>query len=704
MTMSDKQNQKNQRIYGVDFGTRNISIAKVDIDISQYGSDSKSVTSFVSDHIGMTNIFNGVQYIKPHQGADTMTSYKVRRMGNDCVRSKPFEGIECWSKQESGLDSSFDPNKIDIQEIYLPNGITAKIDREMMMVSIVTHIRELIDLDMKKNPIPGSIEESIIPKVVFALPELTPAKKFILQWRIKQLFNIESANAYVLDFLTDTNAVVFARFNQAYPNLINREIKNESSNETILILKSGHMTTEILEVETSLDSVKSLCRIKILNRLSVPFGGKTLDNRIASITGELESSKEVEKIKLNLSMLESTRYDGDYRSINISRSDIMNDDIKESLDRLHAFILSSNARTIELVGGNTRSFVIQHLLNTISDSGRSEYICRRGLSADETTAIGASIYGAVSELTNHLDMDMHMHVELDRCISPAVVEVKSPWSIRVDINDPDMKYAYVLNMDFKLTRTNFIKYDNGGGREDSLKLMRARDLELKRGCEEPSDIRMISITASERPNRITYGDLSFDINIVPGVDVKTRDFATDLFIQLNMLDIPEVISVKKPGVSDNLKYVLDLGSRFNERYAYATPTPTSDIQVENEIRRYQRLLDRIGALYNRMESICFDRSGYQTRKQEYIDEISRIKSSYAYSQSSIDRLEDEYKKLLDTYEFCRVITIDGDIELGSNYAPDPEITVDHRLTRDAIDLIIRDEKGLDMLERMIGSN
>jgi hypothetical protein len=682
-----------QRTYGVDFGTRSISISKVDIDVSPFTPDGNNQTSYLSDQIGKTTIFNGVQYVRPPAGADALTSYKVRRMGNECGRSRLVDSILNWD------DPDFDPDDSIVITTCLPesSGSTVEVDREVRAVSIVTHIRELIDRDMETDPIASTVGKPRRQKVVFALPELTPKKRTVLQWRIDQIFNAEPLdNDYDLEFITETNAVAFARFNQAYPNYIQCDTTcKEPSSETILILKSGHSKTEVLEVETAYHDLRSVYRVIILNRLTVPLGGRTLDRKINWTIGSFETSKEVENIKHDLSMYDTTFYDDDGRGmIRISRDRLMDDEISGYLEDLQNFILRSNATTIELVGGNTRSFVIQNLLKSIENG----YSIRRGLSADEATALGAGVYGAVLELSQR----SNMRVEFDRRfdMDTQAVEVKSPWIDRVG-GAEEIRH-YVQGVEFSGSRMDLSRQDVKNG----LKMMRARDLELGRGDHTPSEVRMITIKGSDRPNRIIYKDLRIDLDISPDWEfqnskrrMKYSDFTADLFLQFNLLDVPEVVAVTQPGISVGYDHTLDYGERFSERTTHSA----SDMVVEAEIRHFQRLYERIGSLYNRMEAFFFDRDAYRSKKQSILDEINRVKSAYAYAESTVDRLEADYKKLLDTYEFCRVLTVDPDMMDDPNYRPDPEVGIDTRLTREAIDQIVKDEKGLEMLEGMIGS-
>jgi hypothetical protein len=659
-----------QRIYGVDFGMRNISISKVDLDLSPFTSGSRSKASFLTDQIGKTTIFNGVQHIDSSD-SDAMSVYKLRKMGNECNRSKPIHSIQYLT--DHAPDFSIDQK--------MPNGDSVMIDGEIAMMSIVTHIRELIDRDMESDPVTNTGSD-LTSMVVFALPELTPFKRMITRWRIEQIFNIEDSPQYDLAFMTDTNAVAFARFNQAYPNYINQETETSSSSETIIILESGHTSTEIMEVCTEYHDLRSVHRVKILRRLKVPIGGRTLDRKISRIIGKIETSKEVENIKHNLSMYESTYYDGENGRIKISHSDLMDDEISFNLEELQDFILLGGEKPIiEIVGGNARSFMIQDLLKTLGPNTS----IRRGLSSNETTALGAAIHGAAMIISGHNGR----RIEFDRCSGPEVL-VRSPC-----LNDNQIVTGYYeQSIKFDTTRL-----DLNGEQNTSLKMMRARDANITLKNESiQSEMRMLTIKASDSPNLLQFEDLSIEIGVAGYEERRHPDFAADLFVRLDLLDLPEVVGVTRPGSTLNsLSHSLSYG--LDERTGYSA----SDVQLEAELRHYQRLYERIGTLYNQMEAFYFDREGYDAKKQSILNEVNRIKNSYAYNQSSIDRMMAEYKNLLDTYEFCRIVTVDTDLLDEQMYQPDPEIAIDSRLTRERVDSIIRDEKGLDMLESMMSS-
>jgi Hsp70 protein len=398
-----------------------------------------------------------------------------------------------------------------------------------------------------------------------------------------------------------------------------------------------------------------------------------LDRKISQIIGKIETSKEVEKIKHDLSMYESTFYDGESRRIKISRADLLDDEIDSYLEEIQDFILRSDSKIIELVGGNTRSFAIQALVNSFG-SGIS---IRRGLTSDETTALGAAIYGATSYLAdrNRQYMRFERYARDDNSIT-----VRSPWASNSNSNNNDGANGiggyYQQKFDFTTTRLDLSKGSDG----DSMKMAKA-------------------IKASKFSNLLRCDDLEIQIGVEGDEDRKFPDFAADLFVRLDMLDLPEVMGVTRPGISLKYPHSLDYGNDMSARAGYSA----SDMQVEFELRHYQELYERIGSLYNQMEAFYFDRDGYSTKKESITVEIERIKTAYAYTQSSVDRMVAEYKNLLDTYEFCRIVTIDPDLMIEPMYAADPEVVIDPRLTRDKVDSIIRDEKGLEMLETMMNN-
>jgi hypothetical protein len=124
-------------------------------------------------------------------------------------------------------------------------------------------------------------------------------------------------------------------------------------------------------------------------------------------------------------------------------------------------------------------------------------------------------------------------------------------------------------------------------------------------------------------------------------------------------------------------------------------------RIEKKFEKYADLHKRIGDIFNKMEEFYFDKQGYTTKKLSILEEISRLKTSYTYSTNAVDKFQSDYKKLLDAYEFCRIVTVDPDLLDSDTYKRDPEVVVDDRLNRSIIYQLIQEEQGLAMIEQMM---
>ena len=676
--MATNNYKRIQRVYGVDLGARNISITRIDLDATPFG-DATLETTHLRDRIGKTTILNGVQMVKP--GQDAVMMYKVRKMGSECNRSKPFYSTQYIDGKRG--DSEVDISLPDREQV---------ISEEVLNTMIIAEIRDLIDSDMRENPINSvfNTTEARV-KVVFGISESSALNRSILRWRINQVFFAEGDDdTYELEFITESTAVAFARFYQHSPDFFKRKpVKRES--ETILILNAGHTSTEMMKVEIDTDPKNADYGVKVLDRIRIQKGGRDLDQRIARIIKKLPDSKDVENVKHDLSMYSSTRCtvdDGDsVRQVKISR-DMAWDDFSLDRDILTNFVRGSNCSMIELVGGHTRSFVIQEILKDLP----SEISIRRGLTADEATAQGVAIYGVVSYVKNRIEFETNDH---------RTVRIKSPWTKTVgETHEVGGYYSQVCNF-------STCKVGNHDIDSSSLRMMQARDYELRKQGD-PSDIRMMTIKCSnvlDVPITINYEDMDFNLNVDTrpennhGAPDKCWDFATDLYIKIDSLDLPDVVGVTYPGSTIGLSFGIDFENVFDQRSAHSD----QDMNVECEIRHLNKMYERVGDLFNRMEAFYFDRDGYQAKKESLRHEIERIKGAYAYSLSAVENIEASYKKLLDTHEFCRIVTVDPDLLNESMYCPDPEVVVDPRLTQEIIDTILKDEKGVKMLEEMMNS-
>lgn len=654
-----------QKIYGVDFGTQNISISRIDLDLAPFSDASKTKISYLTDQIGKQTIFNGIQYLNSQPTCDATSLYKKRKMGNECVRSKEVYSID-------GGSHITRINMIDGTEIEIPSDISN--------ASIATHIRDLIDMDIKKNMLEA--DSKYTPLIIFSLPSsLTPKMLSNLRKRIEQIFNLENP-MYRLDFLLDSHATAFARFNQAYPSYIDNHDKNLSSSEKVLLLSAGHSYTEVMEISTEYDAFNSVYRIVVVNKTRVEVGARDFLDLIASKIGIEESSKsnEVEKIFHNLSMYNSTTYYGENDTIVFNREDFCN--CISKLKPIEDFILESNIDIIEQIGGFCRSFVIQNLL--VECSNKKVLTVRRGLSADETTALGASVYGTA-------------------CILSKRSTLRRVEFTRTDQTNLEIIYSdYDSGIENSSIRFNEVCTELGSEPHSFSMIQRAREHGISLQSLKSPDVRIANIStfSNQIPMiQINYWNLSMILNIDHNQNNKPYYYASiDILFHLNMLDLPEVINI-----TDSMS---TYGFDFYEIDGFGKPIDMNinmNMQIELELRYYQKLHDKIGALYNKMEAFYFDHDGYITKKQSILHEINCIINSYAYVQNTIDTLKEAYKRLVDTYEFCRIVTVDPDLLDEEMYKPDSEVVVDHRLTRERVDSILRDERGIEMLENMMNS-
>jgi hypothetical protein len=708
-----KKVKKVNRYYGIDFGMRNIVISRIDIDQNPFENQIPEL-EYLTDSIGKRNIFNGMQYVQKPSLNDAMSRYKKRRLGNECQRSKEIISVS------NGDDESYKViNKLQLDDREV------EINRDVSEAAIVSHIRELIDTDMKNSDV-----ELQNVKVIFAITtSLSPKRRFYLRERITSMFNLEEDTKLDVEFIADDYAMTFAKFDLTHPQFANRTIEIESPNEEVtLIINASHSQTSLIIVKTEHDKSRESYHLDIVDRYPCPVSGHSIDEIIAneiveqavraygeSSRDELDTdaimiSRDVEKIKHDLSMYASVRHTmellGADLDIQISRKDIRRSiahDRFVTVRRLATALSKYPISSIELAGGFSRSFVIQDILDECMrdrTENKGDIPVRRSLSADETTAKGAALYGLITEYATNNRMEFEfsrifkvMHTFPKKKPAKAdngTVEVLSPWGTEeVPIN------YYEQSIEFKGGPTRYRM-------NDTIRMMEARNSSTSSSNIQDSNLKMLAIKASRHPNLIKYGDLKYELMVdANNLDDRRKDgFAADLYMKLDMLDLPEVVTVAGR-LTTYSEYDYDVF--YDDDIVHLQTQVVEDAALEAELRYYKDICDRIGKLYNQMEAFYFDRNAYTSKKDSIQSEIARIKRSYAYPTSSIDKLENDYKKLLDTYEFCRIVTIDADMLTEPNHARDSEVGTDSRLSRDMIDSLIQEEEGLVMMEDMMSA-
>lgn len=653
-------------IYGVDFGCHAIKICKMTI------CDDKVKLDMLMDRMGILSIPNGVQIINPPTDADAITSYKLRRMGNECIRSKPM--------------SNYNEPVITMRD-----------------VSIVTHIREIIDDDVKESQY-----ESPNVRVVFAL---SMERESIRRYKhtIEILFNLD--NPYKLEFVKDAYAQMMTKFTAAHPEFyvrhLGKETNDERSSTVGAILDAGEdsIRFHVVRFERHVDKYT----VHFLKKFetSAP-GARFFKDKIAMMindeyyrcTGEISrivpTDRTVERILHDLSMYESVSRTIDVKDaeikITFKRSDFddvegrrapvirkINEVIRDFLPKIKWF---------EVVGGFSRSFVVSEMLRQI------DMPFRQTMNADEVTARGAAYWGVKEYFDSR--------VSNRSCLLPSapsftlVRHLKDPIYARPirKLGAPaSPAKSPVITSEYSASLANRIMI----ARHNSTKESVGHD----KMCD-PTDLVHFKFANSEcaacvpdHSDGIVFevGTNMDALDDVIKVSNESTDGSTDVYVTVDMLDAPYFVAVRENGFT----YVEKKFNRVERVYEQA------DV-IEGRERVYRDAYDkckRIGDIYNQMEAFYFDRDAYATKKAQIMERMKAIKTKYSYTELDSVSLKTELKTLVDKYEFCRVVTIDPDLLNETEYAPDPLATPDPRLNRITIDTLIRDDKVLVMMEDMM---
>lgn len=656
-------------IYGVDFGCHAIKICKMTI------CDDKMKLDMLMDQMGSRLIPNGVQIIDPPADADAITSYKLRRMGNECIRSKPM--------------SNYNEFVITMRD-----------------VSIVTHIREIIDNDVKESQY-----ESPNVHVVFAL---SMERELIRRYKhtIQVLFNLD--NPYKLEFVKDAYAQMISKFATIHPEFYARHLGKETddkrSSTVGAILDAGedsiHFHVVRFERHVNKYTVHSLKKFQT----SAP-GARFFKDKIAMMindeyyrcTGEISkivpTDRTVERILHDLSMYESVSRTIDVKDaevkITFKRSDFddvegrrapvirkINEMIRDFLPKIEWF---------EVVGGFSRSFVVSEMLRQI------DMPFRQTMNADEVTARGAAYWGVKEYLESR--------VSNRSCLLPSAPSFTLVRHLKDPICAGSVREPGGPATSLKSSAVWAPVYTSEYSESLANRIMIARRNSTNVGhgeTRDPTDLAHFSFVISECMAYVSdYSDgIIFEVGANTGasddvikVPNESMDGIIDLYATVDMLDGPYFVAVRENGFS----YVEKKFNRVEKVYEQA------DI-IESRERVYRDAYDkckRIGDIYNHMEAFYFDRDAYAAKKAQIMEHKRAIKTKYSYTESDSASLETELKTLVDKYEFCRVVTIDPDLLNEAEYAPDPLATPDPRLNRITIDTLIRDDKVLVMMENMM---
>lgn len=709
-----------QRYYGVDFGNRSIIISRIDVSKSnKLNTLNSSKIDILSDQAGYSSIFNGMQYIDTSsiKSNDSSLYYNKRRFGNECMRSQPTISI---AKSNSNSSDSYDSIKINDNEYLIPRTISE--------VAIISLIRELIVTDIKNtNPTEKLIDHT---KVIFAISSSYSAnKRDELIIRINSVFiaNELDGDSISIDYILTDYALAFAKFGTRYPEYIGRSFIDPNlmyksnidyERKISLIVDASYSQTNLLVVATCFDMDTGKYCLHLLDRLKINLSGSGLDEIIIKMVidqgvekygesnrGNLSQlihsdRKEIEKIKHNLSLYPKVSDELDFSDfqfkIHINRHNIELRTESELRYAIYKFYNKYNFSTIEPVGGFSRSFLIQDILNDFIDSVNNVSIIR-SLNPDESVAKGTALYYIINDMnSNAYKLNQKPNFEFKRWFSK--------YENTIDIAHTSLMLNKSDNGESYYTNNNFNNEIRFAGQSHLFTTREKQFTEAYDRYINPDkynaygldpNMKMVRIKIDpESPIFITYDGIEYTA-MINNLDQKQT---CDIYIQFDMVDIPVIIRIGNGHFVDYC-FTINKGpyieNIINEMTRYT--------KVESELCRLKQLYDRIGTLYNKMEGFYFDKDGYISKKKSIRYEIDRIKNSYSYIHTSITKLEKSYKRLIDTYEFCRIVTVDADILDNPFYAPDSEVSVDPRLTKDMINKLIQKESGLRTMENMMKS-
>jgi hypothetical protein len=698
--------QEVDRFYGIDFGSRSISITRIDYSTNPRDANPIDI-QVLTDGIGKRIIFNGMQYCHSNHTTDPAMYYKNRKFGNDCHRSNPIISISPQKGDDYG--------ETDI----MIDGTTHRIDLNYSEVMIAGYIKKIIDADISKSTEVSRSLRNI--KAVFAISSsLSCDRRQVIRSHINELFNFADTPIKT-EFMTSDIALSYSAFYLRYPDYPNKSIKPslindmrkttpiQDNDEAVdLIIDASHTQTTLSIVSTSYDKLERRFNLKYLNRYSVFLSGQLLDLRIRDLIidagvsrfgnasrCDLESKihidrQEITKIKHDLSMYDNVTCTidiGEYVfTVDVTRESALNEEIITQMsvvtDIIHGLKREYGFNNIELVGGFSRSFVIQNCvqdtLREIQSNRHYEFqtTVRHSMNADEAVSNGAALSALLKD------------VERDQDIYKGFKKRKFDFEYQFN-SQPSTISIYATNSP---TYHETIEFNTAQYRD-------------YRGSDAKSQIRMIKIHQTCPDIRIVYEDIKFSIT-PDNFTQNTNGQTYDMYFEFDMLGIPRVQNITKDScLEDFINYNVTFGPNMQ----YSEAMLVQNNLVESELRRCQNLSDRIGSLINKMEGIYFDRSGYSARKQSIADEIAKVKNRREIDDSDIHKnliisvLRDKLRKLIDTYEFCRIVAIEEDLLTDSNYKPDSDLTIDTRLTRSTIDSLIKNERGLTSMELMMNS-
>jgi len=626
--------------YGVDLGMRNICITAIETD--RYGVQKVRV---LTDAGGKREIFNGMQYIglpDTDTAVDPRALYNKRRLGNSCVRSKQTITM---SDNNAAIWMS------DLVEMGQTKGSDSlNVPRFVSMVGVLSQVKELINKDIRAAcTSTGAINDT---RIVFSLSSsLSAVSRNRYRSMIREVFK-----GFVIDFILSDYALWFN-----YTDTNSNALKVVTNPEYVMVVDASHSQTLVMVLYVTAAGTSIVHRTsfnvcgKELNFLLVSEVMKQVLQNASSMTNLssyiFSESSLIEKIKHDLSMFEvcDTSLDIGEQTvrIKIDRNSLEMVAESELQFGMTELISKYSIKNIELAGGFSRSFVIQDILNNIMSKNKNIGV-RKAMTSDDAVARGAAMC-SVGGLAQQIKLMRLLKQTEDSLL----------------INN---------------SQRHVIGYTNN-----------------------PMSPNIVTVDASNDKIKIEHCDMTYTVQVVRNVKSVfelTSNQRFDLIVSVDMLDLPVFEKV-----TSSSNRTIDIP--FDVRYGTDPSFDEFQIirneydRIEKKFEKYADLHKRIGDIFNKMEEFYFDKQGYTTKKLSILEEISRLKTSYTYSTNAVDKFQSDHKKLLDAYEFCRIVTVDPDLLDSDTYKRDPEVVVDDRLNRSIIYQLIQEEQGLAMIEQMM---
>lgn len=730
-TQSSQRKNTEYVFYGVDVGSRNINITKLTLD-----NKGEIKTDVVTDFSGKREIFNGMQYVA-HIGKNNSNNpelnpkvkYDKRRLGNSCVRSKPYVSMK-WDESIEDCHNSTQQNA----KIFYINDDPEKefnVSYYLSECAIFSLIKELI----VKDAISAKLSLSDI-SVVFAFnSSFNPLKVNMMSVMIREFFDKDFIKT---SFMLSEYALCISHFNAKQYNFFQgvsdtvEEIQRQKNTAYTfdMIVDASHSQTSITVVGYhKLSNTHNIC---VTSRKAYPVSGQVLEDILVDkVITELKKNNAfntytksdlamyifpgcsiIEKIKLDLSMYEDVLASidiGDITThIKINRNLIELPAESELRFGIMELINRYGINCIEVSGGFSRSFVIKDIINDISKQ-TPNIIIKKALTSDDSVSRGAAFFllgkryaDDLIENNNFTQKIKSNVINIERWFNTIQrYSTKNNNSDSVQTSD-----IFIDNVGKQLNKSNnmidkkSIDFDNiylfGKDNKQVSKKINGNDV---------IDVEDIIVDATNDSIFINHNGIDYSIRIgkpVKNIFELSSNQRFHVGLYFNDLDMLVIKYVKETSY-DNKEY--------NVEYVFSGPTDTYSfkqcilkfISVEDTFSKYSNLHGRIGDIFNKMDEFYFDVIGYDAKKKSLKEEINRMKSSYTYIQGEVERLEKEYKTLIDAYEFCRIVAIEPELLDSEDYPRDPEAAQDNRLTRETANSIILKEEGLAAIEAMMNN-